>query len=185
MILLTSNITLSIPDIVMGIALLSSYGKNGLMGILFGNIFVNSAIGIVIAEIYIMLPYSINIVYSVFKNTNKSYVESAYALGATRFDVLRYIYIKLNKFLLIKSILLNISYGMSIFGVILIFSYYPKVMTTEIFEKFQLFEYNKALVFSSYLIILSFLIYAIVLLLEYKDNLKNMLIFRRKFLNGN
>ncbi|MEM0174029.1 MAG: ABC transporter permease subunit [Sulfolobaceae archaeon] len=165
--LMTLNLMLSIPDVVLGISLLILYGKNGIMSILFGNIFINTILGIILAEIYLILPYSVMLVYAIYKNVNQSYVESAVALGARQSDILWNVYVKFNLFLLLKVLLMNIAYGLSIFGVIVIFSYYPKVMTTAIFESFQTFEYQKALAFSSYLLTLSIILYCVVLILEF------------------
>jgi ABC-type sulfate transport system permease component len=52
------------------------------------------------------------------------------------------------------------------FGVIVVFAYWPKVMTTEIFERFHLFEFDDAMSFATYLLILAFLLYGIATAIE-------------------
>jgi len=160
------GLLLTIPDIVLGIMLLLVYGQNGIISFFFGNIVINTYLGIIIAQLYVTVPYSILILTTCFTNMDKELVESAYALGATEFQVIKNIYIKLNVIHFLRVFVLNIANSFAVFGTLVVVAYYPKVMTTEIFEAFQLFEYNKAFSLALLLTITALLLFIISSLIE-------------------
>jgi ABC-type sulfate transport system permease component len=163
---LVSGLLLAVPDIVLGVALLMLYGKSGIFGLMFGDIFVNTWLGLLVAQLYCLTPYCIVLVMQVFRNTNKDILEAAYALGATRWTVAIHIYLRSNLRGLTRVYVTCVSFGLSMFGVIVVFAYWPKVMTTEIFERFHLFEFDDAMTFATYLLVLAFLLYGIATAIE-------------------
>lgn len=165
---LVSGLLLAVPDVVLGVALLMLYGKSGLFGLLFGDIFVNTWLGLLVAQLYCLTPYCIVLVTQVFRNTNKDILEAAYALGATRWDAVIQIYLRCNLRSLIRVFVTCTSFGLSMFGVIVVFAYWPKVMTTEIFERFHLFEFDNAMALSTYLLVTSFILYGIATVIEHR-----------------
>ncbi|BAW19165.1 hypothetical protein [Ralstonia phage RP31] len=163
---LVSGLLLAVPDIVLGVALLMLYGKSGIFGMLFGDIFVNTWLGLLVAQLYCLTPYCIVLVAQVFRGTNRDILEAAYALGASRRTVAVQIYIRSNLRGLVRIFVTCTSFGLSMFGVIVVFAYWPKVMTTEIFERFHLFEFDNAMALSTYLLLLSFVLYVTATVIE-------------------
>lgn len=163
---MVSGLLLAVPDVVLGVALLMLYGKTGIFGILLGDVFVNSWLGLLVAQLYCLAPYCMVLVTQVFRNTNREVLEAAYALGASRSSVIFHIYLKGNIKSFFRILVTCTSFGLSMFGVIVIFAYFPKVMTTEIFERFQLFQFDDAMAFAGYLLMTSFVLYTAATFIE-------------------
>ncbi|PKA03457.1 sulfate ABC transporter permease subunit CysT, partial [Leptospira ellisii] len=86
------DLPFTLPTAVAGIALTTIYSKNGIIGKLFDPYGIKIAytpIGIVIALVFIGFPFVVRTVQPVLEEFPKELEESAYCLGANRWQIFR------------------------------------------------------------------------------------------------
>jgi sulfate transport system permease protein len=86
------DLPFALPTAVAGIALAALYAKNGWIGSLFAQAGIKIAYtpaGIVVALIFIGLPFVVRTVQPVIEEIDREVEEAAATLGATRFDTIR------------------------------------------------------------------------------------------------
>lgn len=112
---------LSMPHLVSGLALISLYGHNNLGKYLkfLGVDFVYTQQGIVLALIFINLPYSIVFLNSAMESINKEILFTANNLGLNNYQVFLYVLIPLLKNNIYTMILLLFSRCLGEFGAVM------------------------------------------------------------------
>lgn len=84
---------LVLPPVVGGVALLSAFGRRGLIGepldAAFGIHFTFTATGVVLAETFVALPFVVITVEAALRAMDRRLEDAASTLGASRFTVLR------------------------------------------------------------------------------------------------
>jgi len=140
------DLPLAVPHTVAGIALLLVFGRRGIIGKLFYNGFgfkiTGTGIAIVIAMMFVSLPYLVDAAKDGFKSVGKDLEKASLSLGASEFYTFFAIYIPLS----IKSIetgfLLTWARAISEFGAVVILAYYPLTAPVKIYDAFT--QYNLA-----------------------------------------
>lgn len=159
------DIPFALPTAVAGIALTSIYGPNGIIGKIFMNIGVKIAftpIGIIIALIFIGLPFVVRTVQPVLESLDRECEEAALSLGASKFiTFIKVIFPELIPSL-ITGFTLAFARGLGEYGsVVFIAGNIP--MKTEIApllirSKLEQYDYNGATAIALVLLISSFII---------------------------
>lgn len=159
------DIPFALPTAVAGIALTSIYGPNGIIGKFFMNIGVKIAftpIGIIIALIFIGLPFVVRTVQPVLESLDRECEEAALSLGASKFiTFIKVIFPELIPSL-ITGFTLAFARGLGEYGsVVFIAGNIP--MKTEITpllirSKLEQYDYNGATAIALVLLISSFII---------------------------
>ena len=87
------TVPLVLPPVVGGVALLLALGRNGLIGrhldAWFGLTFPFTTAGVVLAQIFVALPFLVISVEGALRATDPRYEEAASTLGASRWTVFR------------------------------------------------------------------------------------------------
>lgn len=159
------DIPFALPTAVAGIALTSIYGPNGIIGKFFMNMGIKIAftpIGIIIALIFIGLPFVVRTVQPVLESLDRECEEAALSLGASKF--ITFVKVILPELIpsLITGFTLAFARGLGEYGsVVFIAGNIP--MKTEITpllirSKLEQYDYNGATAIALILLISSFII---------------------------
>jgi len=130
------DVPVVVPHTVAGIALLSVFGTHGLIGQFSFIRFVDALPGIILAMLFVSIPFIINYSREGFENVDVRLENAARTLGASPF----YVFLKISFPLAFRNIfvgaLMTWARAISEFGAIIIIAYYPMVATTIIYDKF-------------------------------------------------
>jgi molybdate/tungstate transport system permease protein len=152
------NIPVIIPHTAAGVALLLVFGRRGLLGqwlAPLGITFTDNLGGIVVAMIFVSIPFLINASRDAFAAINQEYEQAAYVDGATPWQVFRRITLPLSWRGILAGALLMWARGVSEFGAVVILAYHPKIVPVLVYERFQGFGLSAAQPVAALLIIVS------------------------------
>lgn len=128
-----------VPHTAAGIALLFVFGRNFLLGKWFGNIgvqFVDSLAGIIIAMLFVSVPFLINSAKDGFRKVDPRLENVARTLGASQWQVFQKVSFPLARRSIFAGMLMMWARGISEFGAVVILTYYPMVTSTLIYERY-------------------------------------------------
>jgi len=134
------DLPMVIPHTVAGIALLIVFGRHGSLGEplgLLGINFVDAFPGIVIAMLFVSVPFVVNQVREGFEAINPRLEKVAMSLGASRLRVFLTISLPLIKRNLISGGLMAWARSISEFGAVVIIAYFPYTAPVYIYEVFN------------------------------------------------
>jgi molybdate/tungstate transport system permease protein len=141
-----TDLPLAVPHTVAGIALLFVFGRKGLVGSLFYNGWnvkiTGTGIAIIIAMMFVSLPYLVNSARDGFKSVNYDLEKASHILGASPFYTFRAIYLPLSSKSIETGFLLTWARAISEFGAVAILAYYPMTAPVKIYDAFT--QYNLA-----------------------------------------
>lgn len=130
------DVPVVVPHTVAGIALLTVFGTHGLIGQFSFMRFVDALPGIVIAMLFVSVPFMVNYSRDGFESIDVKLENAARILGASPF----YVFLKISFPLAFRNIFVGavMTWGRAVseFGAIVIIAYYPMIATTEIYNKF-------------------------------------------------
>ena len=130
------DVPVIVPHTVAGIALLTVFGRHGLIGSRTSIGFVDAVPGIVVAMLFVSLPFLINSAREGFLSVDPRLENIARTLGASRFGAFYRVSLPLaSRHLLVGSIM-GWARGISEFGAVVIIAYYPMITPTLIYERF-------------------------------------------------
>lgn len=167
------NLPLVIPHTAAGIALLLVFGRNGLLGSWLeplGIVFTDNVAGIVIAMLFVGLPFLVNSSSDAFKSVDTTLEQAAMVDGAGMWKIFWFITLPLSWRGVLSGMLMMWARGISEFGAVVILSYHPKVASVLVFERFQGFGLNAALPVALLLVLGSIIIFTIIQALAAKGN---------------
>jgi len=134
------DVPVVVPHTAAGIALLFVFGRSFLIGGAFERIgvsFIDSLAGIVIAMLFVSVPFLINSAKEGFQKVDPRLEKVARSLGASYWQA----FVKVSLPLAWQSILAgNImmwARGISEFGAVIILTYYPMTAPTLIYQRFE------------------------------------------------
>ena len=136
------DIPIVVPHAVAGIALLTLFGRSGLVGeplSLFGIRFGSTVLGIVIAMLFVSCPFMINSARDGFKGVDTRLENVARTLGASRFQCFWKISFPLAFRSILTGCILTWARAISEFGAVIIIAYYPMTAPVLIYERFLSF----------------------------------------------
>jgi molybdate/tungstate transport system permease protein len=156
------NLPIVVPHTAAGIALLFVFGRNFLLGQWFGKIgiqFVDSLAGIIIAMLFVSVPFLVNSAKDGFRKVDIRLENVARTLGASPWQVFRRVTFPLAWRSILAGTLMMWARGISEFGAVIILTYYPMVTSTLIYERFASYGLTQAIPVAAILIIICALIF--------------------------
>ncbi len=140
------DLPLAVPHTVAGIALLFVFGRMGTIGNLFykswGIKITGTGIAIIIAMMFVSLPYLVDSARDGFKGIDYELEKASTILGASPFYTFKAIYLPLSSKSVETGFLLTWARAISEFGAIVILAYYPMTAPVKIYDAFT--QYNLA-----------------------------------------
>ena len=166
------DIPIVIPHSAAGIALLFVFGRQFLIGNLFGLIglnFVDSLAGVVIAMLFVSIPFLINSARDAFKSIDIRMEKMARSLGASSWRTFSEISLPLAKRGIISGSVMMWARGIGEFGAVSIIAYYIPFLggtysTTPVLvaELFNIYGLNVAIPVTALVIIISLIIFLVL-----------------------
>jgi molybdate/tungstate transport system permease protein len=128
------------PHTAAGIALLTVYGREGIVGRLlapFGVRFTETVAGIVLAMLFVSLPFLVDSAREAFALVDERYEYVARTLGSSRFGAFTRVTFPQAWRGVLAGAILMWGRGISEFGAVVILAYNPKVISVLTFERFE------------------------------------------------
>jgi molybdate/tungstate transport system permease protein len=151
-----------IPHAVTGIALLFVFGRRGVLGAPledFGIAIVDSFYGIVVAMLFVSVPFVVNQSRDGFMKVDPRLEHVARTLGSSRAGAILRISIPMTWKHILSGSVMCWARAISEFGSIVIIAYYPKIITTVIFERYTTFGVNYSQPIAALLVIICLAIF--------------------------
>lgn len=159
------DLPIVVPHSAAGIALLFVFGRNFLVGKWFDSIgvqFVDSLAGIVIAMLFVSVPFLINSAKEGFRKVDIQLEKAARTLGASPWQTFSRITFPLAWRSILVGNLMMWARGMSEFGAVIILTYHPMIAPILVYERFQTYGLNQAIPVAAILVIICAFVFIIV-----------------------
>lgn len=134
------DVPIVVPHTAAGIALLFVFGRNFIIGRVFGNLgiqFVDSIAGIVIAMLFVSVPFLIDSAKEGFNKIDIRLEKVARSLGASPWQTFTKITLPLAWRSIVAGNIMMWARGISEFGAVVILAYYPMTAPTLIYQRFE------------------------------------------------
>ena len=134
------DVPIVIPHTAAGIALLFVFGRNFFPGRVFhvmGIDFVDSTAGIVVAMLFVSIPFLINSAKEGFKKVDVRLEKVARTLGASPWQAFFRVTFPLAWRSILTGSIMMWARGISEFGAVIMLAYHPMIAPTLIFERFE------------------------------------------------
>jgi molybdate/tungstate transport system permease protein len=173
------DVPIIVPHTAAGIALLFVFGRNFIAGKLFGSIgiqFIDSPAGIIIAMLFVSIPFLIDSAKEGFKKVDVRLERIARTLGASQWQCFWKIAFPLAWRSIMAGNIMMWARGISEFGAVIILAYHPMIAPVLVFERFEAFGLEYARPIASLLIIITIIIFIVLRLLvdRGKNNASDM-----------
>jgi molybdate/tungstate transport system permease protein len=166
------DVPIVVPHTAAGIALLFVFGRSFAVGAAFEKIgitFVDSTAGIVIAMLFVSVPFLIDSAKEGFKKVDVRLEKVARTLGATPWQVFVRISFPLAWQSIVAGGIMMWARGISEFGAVVILTYHPMIAPVLVFERFEAFGLDYARPVAVLLIIVSVLAFVVLRVLVNRD----------------
>jgi molybdate/tungstate transport system permease protein len=154
-----------IPHTAAGIALLMVFGSQGLLGQWLGQVgiyFVDHLAGIVVAMLFVSLPYLVNMSREAFAMVDRELENIALVEGASPFQAFVFVTLPLAWRGVLGGAMMMWARGISEFGAVVILAYHPKIVPVLIYEFFQGYGLSAALPVAALLILVVLLVFGLL-----------------------
>lgn len=151
------DLPIVVPHSAAGIALLFVFGRNFLVGKWFDSIgvqFVDSLAGIVIAMLFVSVPFLINSAKEGFRKVDIHLENAARTLGASPWQTFARITFPLAWRSILAGNLMMWARGMSEFGAVIILTYHPMIAPILAYERFETYGLTQAIPVAAILVII-------------------------------
>ena len=151
-----------VPHTAAGIALLMVFGGRGLLGDPLGRLgiyFTDRLAGIVVAMLFVSLPYLVNMSREAFALIDPELEKNALVEGASPWQAFCYVSLPLAWRGVLSGALMMWARGISEFGAVVILAYHPKIAPVLIYELFNGFGLSAALPVAALLILAALLVF--------------------------
>jgi len=159
------DVPIVFPHTAAGIALLTVYGRQGIIGRLvapFGIEFTETVAGIVVAMLFVSLPFLVDAARESFVLVDERYEYVARTLGSSRAGAfLRVTFPQAWRGVLAGALLMW-GRGISEFGAVVILAYNPKVISVLTFERFEGFGLKAAQPPAVLIVVVAFVVFLFV-----------------------
>ncbi len=159
------DLPMVIPHTVAGIALLVVFGRHGSLGKpmgLLGMNFVDAFPGIVIAMLFVSVPFIINQVREGFEDIDPRMEKVAMSLGADRRTVFTTVSLPLIKRNIFSGAVMAWARAISEFGAVVILAYFPLSAPVYIYETFTSRGLTEARPIAALLLIVTLFIFIVL-----------------------
>jgi sulfate/thiosulfate transport system permease protein len=164
------NLPVAIPNVVVGTSLLLLWGPIGLFGQILGPLGIQpmfTAVGVLLAHIFVTFPYMIGTVKPVLDDLQVTYEEAAYTIGANRWQTFRYVIFPALKGGLLTGGLLTFAHSLGEFGATVMVSGNLRLRTQTaplyIFSQFESGNIEGANSVAAILAVVSFILFSLIL----------------------
>ena len=160
------NLPVAIPTVVVGTSLLLLWGPIGWIGRLlepYGIHAMFAPFGILLAHVFVTLPYMVGAVRPLLEELETTYEEAAYTIGASRWQTFRYVLLPALSGGLWSGVLLTFAHSLGEFGATVMVSGNLRLKTQTaplyIFAQFEAGDIAHANAIAAVLALLSFTIF--------------------------
>ena len=163
------NLPIVIPHVTVGIILLKLLNSKTLLGEFFSELgitFVDTIYGIVVAMCFVSISYVAVSSLLGFRSVDRNLIWSARSLGATPFQVFRYVVFPLTFPYILRGALLSFARAVSEVGALLIIAYYPITAPILMYERFENYGLKAATPIALLVVLFSLLIFTFLLTLS-------------------
>jgi len=153
------------PHTAAGIALLTVYGREGVLGRLLaplGLTFTDTVAGIVLAMLFVSLPFLVDTAREAFALVDARYEQVARTLGSSPGGAFWRVTLPQAWRGVLAGGVLMWARGISEFGAVVILAYNPKVIPVLVFERFEGFGLDVALPPAVLIVIIAFLVFVVL-----------------------
>ncbi len=133
------NLPIVIPHTAAGIALLMVFGRQAMVGRLtepMGLSFTDSVPGIVVAMLFVSLPFLVITAREAFALVDPELEQVAATEGASRWQTFMYVTLPLAWRGILAGAVMMWGRGISEFGAVIILAYHPKTVPVLVYERF-------------------------------------------------
>jgi molybdate/tungstate transport system permease protein len=158
------DLPLVLPHTVAGLLIYLLFMQRGLLGAPLkgaGVLFEDAYPGIVMAMLFVALPFYVNSVREGFEKVPVHLENAARTLGASRFQAFRMVVLPLSIRHLFNGALLAWGRAISEFAAVIMIAYYPVVVSTLIYQRFTTSGLKEASAVAFSVILFSFVIFLI------------------------
>ncbi len=173
------NLPVALPNVVVGTSLLLLWGPIGLFGKMLEPLGIQpmfTVFGVLLAHIFVTLPYMVGSVRPVLDDLQTTYEEAAYTMGATRWQTFVHIVFPALRGGLITGALLTFAHSLGEFGATVMVSGNLRLRTQTaplyIFSQFEGGNIEAANSVAAILAILSFVLFSLILYCAGKSRLR-------------
>lgn len=141
------NVPIVVPHSAAGVALLMVFGRRTMLGQVFGLLgirFVSATPGIVIAMLFVSLPFLVNAAREGFEAVEPRLEKVARTLGASPWRSFWRVSFPLAWRSILSGMILMWARGLSEFGAVVILAYHPMVAPVLVWERFESFGLSYA-----------------------------------------
>ncbi len=167
------NLPIVIPHTAAGVALLLVFGRRGLLGSWLsplGITFTDNLAGIVIAMLFVSLPFLVNLSREAFALVDSELEAVALADGASPWQAFSHITLPLAFRGVLSGMVMMWARGISEFGAVVILAYHPKIAPVLIYERFEGFGLSSALPAAVVLVLVALVVFSILRLALTRDS---------------
>jgi molybdate/tungstate transport system permease protein len=170
------NLPVVIPHTAAGVALLLVFGRRGLVGqwlYPLGITFTDNLGGIVVAMLFVSLPFLVNMSRDAFAMVDEELERVALTDGASQWQAFWHIALPLAWRGVSGGAVMMWARGISEFGAVVILAYHPKITPVLVYERFEGFGLEAAQPVALLLILVAlvvFILLRLALLPETKHN---------------
>jgi sulfate transport system permease protein len=164
------NLPVAIPTVVVGTSLLLLWGPLGWLGKRLDPLGIHpmfAPAGILLAHIFVTLPYMVGAVRPLLDELEESYEEAAYTIGASRWQTFRFVILPALRAGLLSGILLTFAHSLGEFGATVMVSGNLRLRTQTaplyIFAQFEAGKLAEANAVAAVLATISFAIFFFLL----------------------
>ncbi len=159
------NLPIVIPHTAAGIALLMVFGRQAPVGRTFGAVglrFTDDVPGIVVAMLFVSLPFLVNTAREAFALVNPELELVAETDGATRWQAFLYVTLPAAWRGIAAGAVMMWGRGISEFGAVVILAYHPKVIPVLVYERFAGFGLAAAQPVAVILIVIALVVFVLL-----------------------
>lgn len=165
------DVPIVVPHTAAGIALLFVFGRNFFAGKAFsllGIEFVDTTAGIVIAMLFVSIPFLIDSAKEGFKKVDVRLEKVSRTLGASPWQTFFKISFPLAWRSIVAGNIMMWARGISEFGAVIILAYHPMIAPVLVYERFETYGLNYAQPVAVLLIIVSIIVFVTLRTLVYR-----------------
>ena len=141
------NVPIVIPHTAAGVALLLVFGRRGLIGQWLsplGITFTDNLSGIVVAMLFVSLPFMVNLSREAFSMVDEELEWVAFTDGASQWQAFWSVTLPLAWRGVLGGAIMMWARGISEFGAVVILAYHPKIIPVLVYERFEGFGLDAA-----------------------------------------
>ena len=166
------DVPVVVPHTAAGIALLMVFGRRSMLGRAFGLVglrFVSATPGIVIAMLFVALPFLVDSAREGFEAVDPRLERVARTLGASPWQAFWRVSLPLAWRSILSGMILMWARGLSEFGAVVILAYHPMIAPVLLYERFQAFGLKYASPVATLIILICLLAFVLLRVITNKD----------------